>query len=163
MALKLFSAEDVGEGEDNFKNPPGPTASAPRCLLDPLRRRLFRNFQGVNHKCGPVLFGSIEPSALDHFTPFWDLKNLDTVIGVPPALSRTTSPTLNSIAPSPNYSKGRRIISALLPLAPTVIKNHFAIAAALRQTPLESTNPTGKIAMRRSTSARFRFGARGAF
>jgi len=70
---KLSSTEDVGRGRQ-LKTPKtnqNPTASAPRCLLGPLRCRFFRSFQGVNHKCGSVLFGFIEPSALNHFAPIW--------------------------------------------------------------------------------------------
>ena len=58
-----------------------------------LHRRLFRGFQGVNYKCGSVLFGLIS-------RPSGDLKSLDTVIRAPPDFSRTTSPTLNIVAPS---------------------------------------------------------------
>jgi len=78
MERKLSTTEDVGEGKatQDSQKPSEPTDSAPRCLLGPLRRRLFRGFQGVNHKCGSVLFGFIEPCALNHFTPFWRFENL---------------------------------------------------------------------------------------
>ena len=82
--------------------------------------RLFRGFQRVNHKCGSVLPRFfIKPSALNISRPSGDLKSLDTVIEAPPDFSRTTSPTLNAIAPSPN----------------TATKNYFATAveAALRR------------------------------
>src|SRR6516164_11835593 len=43
---KLSSTEDVGEGKatQDSQNQSEPTASAPRCLLGPLRCRLFRSF-----------------------------------------------------------------------------------------------------------------------
>jgi FMN phosphatase YigB (HAD superfamily) len=39
-------------------------AAAQRCR--------FRDFQGIHYECGPVLPRFfIEPSTLNHFTPFW--------------------------------------------------------------------------------------------
>jgi hypothetical protein len=62
MERKLSSAEDVGEGK---------VAQDTQTRQKQQLLRLFRDFQGFNHKCGPVLFGFIDPSALNHFTPFW--------------------------------------------------------------------------------------------
>jgi hypothetical protein len=41
--------------------------------LPDAQRCLSGGFQGINHKCGPVF---IEPSALNHFTPFWRFEKL---------------------------------------------------------------------------------------
>jgi hypothetical protein len=53
-----------------------PTADQSGVLpLPEAQRCLSRGFQGVNYKCGPVLFRSIEPGALNHFTPIWGFEN----------------------------------------------------------------------------------------
>jgi hypothetical protein len=82
------------------------------------------------------------------------LKSLDTVIKAPPDFSRTTSPILNTIAPSPSYGKGAQDYSRPTFLnRPTTTQKYFAIAvrAALRQHPTCSKDcSSGYFALRQA-------------
>jgi hypothetical protein len=110
-----------------------------------LHRCLFRGFQGVNYKCGSVLFGLIS-------RPSGDLKSLDTVIRAPPDFSRTTSPTLNIVAPP--RATGTRDYLRPASLGPHLQQKSLCHSGCIKADARASPNPTRKTAIHRSTSAR---------